>query len=133
MPVGQNPQFAVKRLLVMVGLVLPLGAIALSVDCSPLFFVVLVFGTWPFPFRCSIHQHGLEIRWLVLRHRLPLDSNTRYALIPDPRRCAIRRSTALSIMNPGKSPVLLFASRPVLESLSVELSSVRGIQAGSAV
>ncbi len=120
---GFSHSFAVKRLLVLLFVVLPLVGACVVAGRGLLALVVLAVGVWPFPFRFTLDERGLCVSWSFLREWIPWSQIVHAELGDDSRRWILgKRRPVLRILRRSAAPATLWGQSQALEELVSEIT-----------
>jgi hypothetical protein len=115
--------FFLKRLLFMLLVPLPISAALFVAGQGVPGLVVMLVGSWPFPFRCSADAGGLTISWLPVREHIRWEDIRLVALVEDPRPGVIgKRKPVLTIERKQHAPVTLRGRSEVLTGIAAEIA-----------
>lgn len=115
---GWREPFVWRRLAVGLALSLLPAAACLALRAGVLALVALAIGSFPHPFRVSVNDRGVTLRWLFVRHTLPAEELLRASLVKDARRWAWPRAKVLVLERRAKPRVCLFGHEAVLKRLA---------------
>jgi hypothetical protein len=130
---GFSRSFVMKRLLQAIVALSAMGA-CVALEQGVLGFVVLAILVWPFPFRFTLDERGLQVSWFAFKEWIPWAEMVRAEIEDDSRRWVIgRRPEVLRIYRREEAPVTLLAERAALEKLGSAITArlaARGESAG---